>query len=188
MEHMIVMLQKGDKLEENGEYIILSGYLECSMSNQLLRFLREGERAILDDTFLPKSLVYRACGIVRLLKLESNATNMLIDERYQGFEKEIITLMIERMEMLTMQKKERLVQTLLKLGKEIGIIEGENCRIPKVWTQIELANHINCTREYLLSQKRILKEEGVVLESHQWILLNWAKWNGKVGVYEGTSQ
>ncbi|MBC1458648.1 Crp/Fnr family transcriptional regulator [Listeria newyorkensis] len=178
----VITLQKEEHLEENGEYIILSGHLTCSMGKQLLCFLREGERALLHDQLLPDALGYQARDVVRLLKLESSMTNMRLEERYREFEKEIVDLMMERMEMLTQQKKQRLVSTLLKLGKEVGILEGENCRIPKVWNQVELASYINCTREYLLTQKRVLREEGVILDSHQWVLLDWERWTGKVAV------
>ncbi|AQY52341.1 hypothetical protein PWEIH_09683 [Listeria weihenstephanensis FSL R9-0317] len=174
-----IELQKGDKLAGNGEYIVLSGYLACHMSNHLLRFLREGERVMLDDRLLPKELGYSACTAVRLLKLDRSMASVLTEGRYREFEKELLSLMVERMDLLTLQKKQRLVRTLLKLGKEVGVLEGENCRIPKVWSQLELASYINCTREYLLCQKRILKEEGVILDSYQWVLMDWDKWVGK---------
>ncbi|MBC1501986.1 Crp/Fnr family transcriptional regulator [Listeria weihenstephanensis] len=177
--NVIIELQKGEKLVGDGEYIILSGYLSCNMSKHLLLFLREGERVMLNDELLPKTLEYNACNTVRLLKLNGSMTDALTGERYREFEKELLSLMVERMELLTLQKKQRLVRTLLKLGKEVGVLEGENCRIPKVWSQLELANYINCTREYLLCQKRILKEEGVILDSYQWVLMDWDKWVGK---------
>lgn len=179
---MISELKKGDVLEGNGEYIILSGHVTCSISKQLLSFLREGERVMLYDQILLEGLEYRACNTVRLVKLERSLTSISREARYQEFEKEMVGLMIARMEMLTLQKKQRLVSTLLKLGKEVGILEGENCRIPKVWNQVELAEYINCTREYLLTQKKVLKEEGVILDSHQWVLLDWERWMGKVAV------
>lgn len=175
-------LQKEGQLKGNGEYIILSGHLTCNMGEQLLCFLREGERVMLHDQLLPDALRYQACDVVRLLKLESSMTNMSLEERYRDFERELLGLMMQRIEMLMLPKKKRLITTLLKLGEEVGILEGANCRIPKVWNQIELASYINCTREYLLTQKRVLKEEGVILDSHQWVLLDWERWTGKVAV------
>ncbi|MBA3925426.1 Crp/Fnr family transcriptional regulator [Listeria rustica] len=177
--HVVIKLRKGERLEEDGEYIILSGHLTCSIGGQLLKFLREGEHAILHEQLLPDGLVYRACDRVSLFKLDRSTTNRNLEERYRKFEKEILDLMIERMEMLALQKKERLIITLVKLGKEVGIMEGMNCRIPKVWSQVELASYINCTREYLLSQKRLLKEDGVIWDSHLWVLVDWEKWMGK---------
>ncbi|MBC6309707.1 Crp/Fnr family transcriptional regulator [Listeria sp. FSL L7-1582] len=169
-------LQQGEELKENGEYIVLSGHLTCCIGDQLLCFLRKSERAIVHNHLLPEKLRYQACNTVKVLKLDSHTTNRRIEYRYRAFERELVDMMVQRMEMLMLPKKERLVYALSKLGNEVGNLEGGDCYIPNVWSQAELASYINCTREYLLNQKKALKKEGLILDNRHWVLLDWNQW------------
>lgn len=179
VETEIITLQKGEKLEHSGEYVLVSGYLACNISKHHLFFQKEGERVIYSDKYLPKGLAYVAMCKSRLV-LRNSDSSPFTKKRYQFFEKELLNFMIKRIDMLTLPKKERLFLTLLKMGEEVGVIEGDRCRIPKIWSQADLAAYINCTREYLLSQKKVLKQEGFILDSHQWVLLEWESWGKRI--------
>ncbi|KGL45571.1 hypothetical protein BMT55_12880 [Listeria newyorkensis] len=171
----IVQLKKNETITNIGDYIISKGYVACKAGKQLIYFAKQGDIILVKTHVSKHSLQFEAKSDVTLIRMPVERTLELLNRRNEWNEK-LIAGLSTRIQFYNLPTKERLYTLLFQMGKEIGISSGADCFIPSVVTQKEMAIYMNCTREYLLSQKRLLQEEGVLSKGEHWILLRWDQW------------
>ncbi|EUJ23200.1 hypothetical protein PGRAN_09726 [Listeria grandensis FSL F6-0971] len=171
----IIHLKKGDRFTEVGEYVVLSGILACNVSQHLVKFISQGDMFICDSYFSNGAVVYESKQDTKLGKLIQQ-DSILYSKRRERQKNEITQLLLDRIDLLVLPTRERIMVFLFQLANQIGTVHEEDCHIPRVLTQVEFSKHVNCSREYLFGIRKILIEENWILKSREWVLLNWNNW------------
>ncbi|MBC1211199.1 Crp/Fnr family transcriptional regulator [Listeria booriae] len=173
----VMKLAKGDVVKETGAYVVLSGYLLCKASQNLVHFVQAGDIFIAGDNFCSGVFYYEAKGDVRLALIENTTTwGSLEIQKREFLTRQNMHLLIKRVDFFSLSVKRRLMALLYQAGTEIGVVHDNLCELPTIMTQQEVAEYVNCTREYLSGLRRTLVNEGLLAKKNSWVLQNWSTW------------
>lgn len=171
----IMRLKKGSTLQECGEYAILQGYVVCKTGNHLLKIMKQGTFTITEDYFLGKLIQYQAQAELHVERLPMlSATDFL--QKQAKAQSDMMHQLARQLDVYSLPIKERVMALLYRIACDIGEFRYAECRIPVVFTQVEMANYAHCTREYLNGIRKMLIAEQWLAPGKNWILLDWDRW------------
>ncbi|EUJ38280.1 hypothetical protein PWEIH_09793 [Listeria weihenstephanensis FSL R9-0317] len=146
----IVTLKKGDVLREQGDYIVLSGYLICRLSRQLINFMSTGDFIATDNSIFR----YEARSQVQLMLIQNDGIGSVQGRRELVLQERMLAV-VRRMDGFLESLERRLIILLHQAGEEIGTVTKDNtCEIPSILTHQEIAQYLGCTREYLCGMRK----------------------------------
>ncbi|EUJ18720.1 hypothetical protein PGRAN_15322 [Listeria grandensis FSL F6-0971] len=179
LESSVIQLERGEVLRTCGEYTILQGYITCRKGNHLLKILKEESFIISEDAFMGGLVEYQAQRITYVAFMPTIlATDFL--HKQKRAQQEIIQLFTHQLDLYALPVKERVMALLYRSACEIGEFKMDECRIPSILTQVEIATYTHCTREYLNGIRKVLINEGWLGASKDWVLLDWDRWRAHI--------
>ncbi|MBA3925443.1 Crp/Fnr family transcriptional regulator [Listeria rustica] len=174
-KHRIIALKKGDILRERGDYIVISGYLICKLSRQLIHFVNTGDFITTDMTFANDIFHYEARSNVQLILVEDGSIREAREKR-EILQKKTMMCLARRMDLFLEPVGRRFSMFVYQAGAEVGMVQDNTCQLPPILTHQEMAKYIGCTREYLCGLRRKLIKTGKMVDGKGWILLDWDEW------------
>ncbi|MBC1561556.1 hypothetical protein [Listeria booriae] len=158
---------------------IQSGYLVECFNEQWLRFI--GPRTITKVCSLPH-ITY--LGIAKKNKLIEMEQTMLTDKLHEwdcvndhSDTRETIDLIAQNYYARHFPANKRAIIFWKNIAEDIGIHQGEDCVVPNILIQNNIADCLGISREYLNSiQQSFTKKNMMSKENGKIILKNWSCW------------
>ncbi|MBC1293193.1 Crp/Fnr family transcriptional regulator [Listeria booriae] len=171
----VLELKKGEFIKEYGEYAILHGYIVCRTGDHFIKILREGHFIITETTLFGDTIQFQAQGNARITRLPMVSPSDFLQKQNQT-QASMIQALTCQLNIYALPVKQRIMALLYQIACEIGICQLNNCYIPTVMTQVELAKYAHCTREYLNGVRKELIESGWLATGRAWTLKDWRRW------------